>query len=211
MELEIVGLKIHHNIGKKVIGHNCEFSHIKTTITEYIVCLESDQTKKYELKMWIRYGECPSGWTTAQWAEHQLLEVSHFGAMTHLINNECKKTILYDQAKLKYQCEYFSYSYDGDDRWYPEGQIYVNMEKFKKFRGFDRHPVWVFTGQSGLGKSFLAHHLSKMIIFETDSVDQLPNEITADIVVLGNKHKYSKTELEKRIEGELIYVEFTKV
>jgi hypothetical protein len=37
MEFEIVGLKIHYYIGEKAIGHNCDFSRKKTTLTEYII------------------------------------------------------------------------------------------------------------------------------------------------------------------------------
>ena len=51
-------------------------------------------------------------------------------------------------------------------------------------------PVWIFEGSSGLGKSSLAA-MSGEKVFETDSVKKLPEQIWADIVVIGNKRGFS--------------------
>lgn len=61
--------------------------------------------------------------------------------------------------------------------------------------------VWVFTGASNLGKSYLAHKMGDLKIFETDSCDDinLIDQIDADIVVLGNKHKYSFDMIQSKI------------
>ena len=59
-------------------------------------------------------------------------------------------------------------------------------------------PVWIFKGLSGLGKSSLAAESGKKV-FETDSVEKLPNKIWADVVVIGNKHNFSLKAIKQRL------------
>lgn len=54
----------------------------------------------------------------------------------------------------------------------------------------------------------MAHKLSDMIIFETDSFEKLPEKIIADIVVIGNKYKHEIDNVKNRIDGKLIDVNF---
>ena len=49
-----------------------------------------------------------------------------------------------------------------------------------------------------------------MAVFETDSYDVLPDDIYADIVVIGNKHGYLHQDVIPRINGQEINVHFTK-
>lgn len=81
----------------------------------------------------------------------------------------------------------------------------------------DDRPVWIFYGKSGTGKSTLAYILSQSdvsdkTIYETDSCDHLPDEIWADIIVIGNKHNYDlSTVIEHIAEKDrckIIPVEF---
>jgi hypothetical protein len=213
MEYEIFGLKLHHYIGHETEGNNCHFKEKKVKSIKYIVCLKSksDQMEKnYELELSTESGQCSSGWTVAQWGLHKMSEVSSFGAITHKIKAELNATITYNSSLDKYKCQFFEYSHYGNDVWYPYGYIYVDMSKFQStLRGFDQKPIWVFSGPSNLGKSFLAHKMNNMTIYETDSSDQLPDQIESDIIVIGNKYKYTKGEIANKImDAKLIYVDF---
>ena len=110
------------------------------------------------------------------------IEVKFFGALTHFPKKNMK--------------------FDGT----------INLENFYETgRGFKKVPVWIFMGESNLGKSFLAHQLN-MSIFETDSYDVLPNLIESDIIVLGNKYRYTLQDILPRLKDrDIIVNRFEKI
>lgn len=79
----------------------------------------------------------------------------------------------------------------------------------------DKRPVWIFKGDSGLGKSYIAGIIANSdrakTVYETDAHEEL-DTIEADIIVVGNKYEYSFEEIESKIKGEheIIYVDFSK-
>lgn len=96
----------------------------------------------------------------------------------------------------------------------------INFAMFKQLaRHRDARPVWIFSGASNTGKTFLSNKLSTatLSVFETDSVDVLPDEIYADVVVIGNRNKASfetvMKDLIPRLVGnvELISVVFSDI
>lgn len=100
----------------------------------------------------------------------------------------------------------------GGDEYYPSGYIDVNEELFKPtIRAKDKRLVWIFKGKSGVGKSHLASKLDGLKVHETDSSDKLPDSIVADVVVLGNKYKYTIEEIKDKLIGdvEVHVVEFS--
>jgi hypothetical protein len=77
------------------------------------------------------------------------------------------------------------------------------MDLFEKtIRAKDKRRVYIFVGESGIGKSYLAHKLQNVEIYETDCNDTLPNEIVEDVIVLGNKYDYTVQDIVSRIFGE---------
>lgn len=65
-------------------------------------------------------------------------------------------------------------------------------EMFEKTpRMMEKRPVWIFAGDSGLGKSTLGRFLELQgkVVYETDSDQRLPNMIMADVIVAGNRNK----------------------
>lgn len=77
------------------------------------------------------------------------------------------------------------------------------MELFKStIRTKEKRPVWIFRGKSNSGKSFIASKLNELEVYETDSNENLPNKITASIIVIGNKYHFSISEIKKRIVGK---------
>jgi hypothetical protein len=107
--------------------------------------------------------------------------------------------------------EVFTYNFDGGDSYYPWGSYSVNMELFKETpRHKSERPVWIFKGDSNLGKSFIASKLNELTTYETDSNEKLPNVITEDVIVLGNKYNHNLEDIKDKIFGEyeLILVNF---
>lgn len=79
----------------------------------------------------------------------------------------------------------------------------------------DKRPVWIFKGDSGLGKSYIAGIIANSdrakTVYETDAHEELET-IEADIIVVGNKYDHSLEKIESKIKGEheIIYVDFSK-
>ena len=105
---------------------------------------------------------------------------------------------------------------DGGDPWYPNGDVGITKELFTETnRAMDKRPVWIFKGDSGLGKSYIAGIIANSdrakTVYETDAHEKL-GTIEADIIVVGNKYEHSFEEIESKIKGEheIIYVDFSK-
>ena len=89
-----------------------------------------------------------------------------------------------------------------------ENLIPTNRAKVKR-------PVWIFVGESALGKSYLSSVLangSNNTKYETDSSPELPLRISEDMIVVGNKYHFSLRDIKERIHGEheTIIVNFEK-
>jgi hypothetical protein len=212
---QITGLKLHYRIGKHVEGPSNDFIYTDVLVPEYTLCLFDENRQRYELALIEEHGECGSGWTTASWGRHEIFTVDSFGALTHQVvpNSEESLMFEYDESMRNLITPYFSFSEvgDQDDDYYPQGYVKVNLDKFTPTeRGFSTRPVWIFIGKSGLGKSFLAHQ-TDLNVFETDAYEILPEKITADIIVKGNKYPHTLEELKSRIvlsDQEPIMVNF---
>lgn len=73
-----------------------------------------------------------------------------------------------------------------------EEEVNFCEEMFEKTpRIMEKRPVWIFAGDSGLGKSTLGRFLELQgkVIYETDSDQRLPNVIMADVIVAGNRNR----------------------
>ena len=92
-----------------------------------------------------------------------------------------------------YNSDVFSYDLDG---------YTLNIEKFKKTpRHKEKRPVWIFVGPSNIGKSFIASRC-ELISYETDMCAELPEELVADIIVLGNKYKFDIEDIKSICLGD---------
>ena len=115
----------------------------------------------------------------------------------------------------EFSCEAFSVSVWGEDIYYPNGSIYINAGVFKKLpRAMDKRPVYVVCGESGLGKSSVTSRLNRNIysVYETDTSEELPDYITADVIVLGNKYKHTLADVKSKLFGnpKVVTVRFTE-
>lgn len=79
---------------------------------------------------------------------------------------------------------------------------------------FSKHKfVYLFIGDSNIGKSYIAHSIKNVDIYETDSSINLPNVLTETIIVIGNKYIFGIDDIVNRYTGNytFIYVEFSKI
>lgn len=121
----IIGVRTEEYDGFETVGHNCEFEEIPAVLTRYIIGLKQGK-RIYELCLEYYYGQCGSGWCTSTEVRSCTREVDTFVAesiypKTKKINFNCKEAAPYD-----YCCDYFSYSDDGGDEYYPGGFIDLN-------------------------------------------------------------------------------------
>lgn len=209
--MKIIGLKIEKYIGQSVSGHNCDFEYSDSLMEKHILCGITDDGRKVEIVLSEEEGQCGSGWTTASWGDIEINYVEKFNGYTH---RAIRELIIDDNLEDKsgyISNDVFTYSYDGGDSYYPSGYCSVNMELFKEgIRHKEKRPIWVFKGNSNLGKSFIASKLNDLTVYETDTSDELPNKLSHDVIVLGNKYNFEVGEIESLIVGdyELIVVDF---
>lgn len=220
-KIRVVGLLIEKYIETDVY----DWGEERKEREAYTLMLQAKYTK-FELTLKESYGMCPSRWTTASWGMCEIVAVSNFRPFSHVPVKE----IVLDGDIIEYNEDYMMYeineimgsihtdvfdcSYDGGDSWYPMGYVSVNLELFKESkRFFEKRPVWIFNGDSGLGKSTIGTFLNRsgMKVFETDSVDVLPDGIAEDVIILGNRSGFSIDDVKEHLFGEpeVILVNFS--
>jgi len=95
--------------------------------------------------------------------------------------------------------------------------IYVNFEEKvmspSKFSLRKIKYVYIFIGESNIGKTHIAQSLRDMTIYETNSSEELPEVLYADIVILGNRYIHDIENIISRYRNNtiFIYVEFQKI
>ena len=187
----------------------------------YVLNCIGDDKSKYEVRLWEINGDCYSGWCDASWGYIDIQKVDSFIGVTHIPIKELEFTLEFeedDNLPNKIYNDIFNYDYDGNDDWYPCGEANVNEELFKPInRNMEKRPVWIFKGNSALGKSYIAGIINNsnrkgLSVYETDAHEEL-GEINNNIIVIGNKYNYSVEEVEKHIAGEheTILVDFSKL
>lgn len=188
-----------------------------------ILLLESKDkwgnVKKFELSLWTIYGDCYSGWCAASYGYNEFKCVKEFNGYNYVPIKDLTFSLDIEENNIseipEMQNEIFTYTFNDGDHYYANGNSSVNLELFKPTpRLKEKRPVWIFTGDSNIGKSYLAHLISNnedKEVYETDEDSNLPNKIVADIVVIGNKYKYSAGDVKSKLEGnnnDVIIVDF---
>lgn len=197
----------------------------ETNERDILFCVTCQGRCKFTITLTTLFGWCGSGYTTATWGQMDVDRVTDFGPATHLPKNRKIKLegAVYDASKsfkegLHFESvdvdwhdpwyediinNVFSISSDGGDTYYPMGGTNINEDLFTELpRAFDKRPVWILNGQSGTGKSTIGSILRSdgKIVYETDSANNgdLPKEIWADVIVVGNKWKDISVETVKQ-------------
>jgi len=232
--LKVVGLKVEKYIDSVLVGFNCHFDETPEELTRYTLLVTKlvrpGHTRKFTITLSEAFGECGSGWTTASWGIMKLAEVDHFGPFSHRPKQPLyladdiegyghKMAYVFNGEKdawdpFAIHNEVFTYSANGGDEYYPAGSAFVDLDLFEELpRAMSARPVWIIKGKSGLGKSTLGEAMAVggQTVFETDSVDELPDTITASVVVLGNRSGFTVDDVKSRLFGtpKVILVDFT--
>jgi len=211
--MKIIGLRIEKYIGKEVSGHNCCFEYNDAEFEKHIILGLLEDNRKVEIELSHEEGECGSGWCTASFGNIKVISVDKFNGYTHRPIKELIIDDIEPNTEIDDLANYvFNVSYDGGDNYYPSGGYEVDMKLFKpNGREKELRPTYVFSGNSGIGKSSLAMKFNEdTIVFETDSFDVLPSKIIADVIVLGNKHGYTIEDIKLKVEDtELVLCSFT--
>lgn len=214
-------LKVHSLRAEHIRTYNNRECENEDNINYVLNCI-SDNNQKYEISLWTEYGDCYSGWCAASWGHGEIRKVKSFIGMTHKpireltfefdIDRRIKSEVILKD--IKNDIFYINYE-DGDD-WYPSGSAGITEELFVETnRNMHKRPVWIFRGDSALGKSYLSGIIQNSdrmkIVYETDAHEEL-EDIDADIIVVGNKYNHSIEEITQKIKGEheIILVDFSK-
>jgi len=184
--------------------------------------------KKYEIMLDVLSTVCPSGYTTTIEGIAEIRMVKEFPGFMYRytkpeeeyedIIKEVYPEPGYDLfiCQDSYNSEVFSCSYLGEDHLYPSGGYYIDTSLFKFTGRSDgsKRKVWIFHGDSTAGKSFLAEKIrtERLTVYETDSSEKLPEVITEDIIVLGNKYDFTQEDIIEKIfefeKAEIVSVKF---
>lgn len=176
-DLNFSELSSHKIMGLKV--HNHLHEDDDEIYKEYIFCLLFDDNTRHELSITV----------INSMIIYDLIPVKMFGALTHIPKRITQTLTIQDLVLLT------------------NDEFKVDFDKLRSTqRGFDKVPMWIFRGASGLGKSFLAHNLNNLKIYETDSSPTLPDIIADDIVVLGNKYPYTTDDIIVRAPNRNIII-----
>lgn len=187
-------------------------------------CISTDTRieEKYEISLLTIEGDCYSGFCSASWGHGTIQRVDSFIGMTHKPVKELEFDLNIERVNGQVELNdmsngVFSIDYDGGDGWYPCGYAGLSDEKLfeETNRSKEKRPVWIFKGESALGKSYLAGIIANSgrmkTVYETDAHEKL-NKIHEDIIVVGNKYSHSIEEVKNHVEGEceIILVDFSK-
>lgn len=219
MSSRVVGLFVENYIGKECYGHNCDFEYKDEPMIRYHLMIVNERNEKQIIHLERISGECGSGWCCADWITVNVESVKKFPCYNYIPKKVIDIPWNYNNDSGlpdKYRCDVFEYDMDGGDGYYPHGSMSVNLDLFKEIKrspGKNKRPVWIVSGDSGSGKSFLFNSLNHDIsVFETDGYDYLPKQINSSVIIIGNKHGYGLKDIESRLPENsfIVYVNFKK-
>lgn len=212
------------------------FDEVQGENERYILfCTTAEGRVKFTITLWTSYGWCGSGYCGASWGNISIDNVyKSFGPATHFPKDRkiLLKGVKYDASKAsiheavifdnsvepdedEYKTNVFTVSFDGDDSYYPSGYADVKEELFTELpRAMKKRPVWILSGVSGTGKSTFGYIFNKegYKVYETDSAKEgiLPEEIWADVIVVGNKWKnITVDEVKKHLPDDVNAIDVT--
>lgn len=204
-------MRVDHYLDNMVSGHNTDFVYELEWFKQYTLMGILSNNDKIEIELSESFGECGSGYTTASFGHMRVCRVKKFSAYNMLPVNKIEiDDVNYFETGDIYN-ELFTYSSDGGDEYYPMGFITVNEKLFKPTKRYmEVPPTYLFQGESGVGKSTLAAKTNS-VVFETDSFEVLPDNIMAEIIVLGNKYDHTIQDIMDRVKNKLYICDFYDV
>ena len=232
--MRIVGMNIEQYVGQgcKESEDPYDYEYFSEDKERHVLYGIQSNGQKIKITLSAYEDQCYSGYCLSNYAEIDIEEVECFDKFSYIPKelleiddliyayDEDGELIMDDRYNnsgwydgIYIENKVFVFDENGGDEYYPNGSYSVDMDLFTRTpRTKSIRPVWIFKGESNTGKSYLSH-LTDKDVYETDSSDKLPNSITEDIIVLGNKYKFTVEQIEERIFGkhETIIVNFESV
>ena len=170
---KIIGLRI-NKVNSS--NYNLDLEYNDIIIDEYDF-LYTENDKKYSVKYVIEQGMCGSGYCTADWIiEGDTKEVLEFGSIhyTPIGNCEISSFIGADNSHMEI--------YENGCSYYPSAYININFDKWRNtFRNKGEKQIYIFYGESAIGKSYLG------------------SKFDSDIIIIGNKFTFDITQVKTNI------------
>ena len=199
LKYEVLGLVETIYIGKTITGHNCEFTTTLEPYKKHKIYLKRGNLI-YCISLEAKSVESSSGWCSGTTASLNFEIVNNITTLTHVPNKPLTMPLIgWEEDEV--ETNVFEFSADGGNMYYPEGFYTIKMDLFKPTPRYkDKRVVYIFTGKSGIGKSYVGSNIGDgMSVYETDSNKALPAEIWEDVIVLGNAGGFTVEEVKQRI------------
>lgn len=205
-------------IGLRINIIPCKFNqeYNGETIKEYEFITKDSDGIILGHKYVIEEGMCGSGYCSASWIHEKTETLKEVGSLHYLPKIDME----FNDSTNHYNGNDLYIIYENDCNYYPSANIEIKFENWRwTERSKEKKPLYVFIGESGIGKSFIASN-TNLKVFESDSnVNSIyglnPNDyINYDIVVIGNKQLDIIKDLEyylATVDLEIIQVSFNKL
>jgi hypothetical protein len=198
------GVRILH---KKFLVENDENKEYSSCYEFVVQDIESKEifSKQFQLEI----GECYSGYCSAEWLlKSDLKKEDGVGTLHYIPKNKFE----FERFKTDFDGNDYFKIYEYDCTYYPSASLELFMNNWiATGREKEKKPIYVFFGESAIGKSFIAHS-TNLNVFETDASRSLENlNSIYDIIVVGNKYDFNITDIRNRFldkNVELIGVGF---
>jgi len=177
-------------------------------------------TKNYETdvltsrKIVLEESMCGSGYCSAEFLNENISTIKYMGSVHYTPRGQVEW-----KDRTEYGGNNFYTLYEGDDDYYPSAYLEIHFENWRETkRGKEVKPLYVFHGESAIGKSYVGNH-STLNVLDTDSLEaciyglEAKEYVKYDIVVLGNKLGTSIDELKTylaEVEVEIVSVYFSQ-
>ena len=225
--MTVMGITETIYVGEELDGQNLQFTTRKELMKKHRIYVKRRNSISC-IMLSLLNTESYSGWCPATSAIIKLKYVEPFAHMpfTHVpVKHLTIPNIGEDDLKSENEDRYgnqgieiknkvFSFSEYGGDAYYPNGSYDINWNLFDKTPRYkDKRVVYVLTGESGIGKTYLANHLKGNEVYETDMATTLPECIYADVVVLGNRSAFTIEQVKEKIfqPADIVICTMTKL
>ena len=184
-----------------------------STINEYEFITKNYDTLVYTSRKYVlEHGMCGSGYCTAETLNEDVEVIKEVGSLHYT-----PKVPVHWENRTSSGGNDFYELYENGCSYYPAASININFSNWRSTkRGKEVKPLYVFCGESAIGKSYVGRH-STLKVLETDYLDVCiysldpANYVDYEIVVLGNKRGVSVEDLKeylKDIEVQVVTVTF---
>jgi hypothetical protein len=118
---------------------------------------------------------------------------------------ECDIIITEEEIKSNFSYDEIKKRCIGDNEYII---VYFNKinDNIKKYWYKRYNYVYIFNGDKYTGKRYIANKIKNMSIYETDSNYILPNNLKENVIIIGNKYKFTINDIMSKYKGNNIFI-----